>query len=135
MGANPSINLSADAGWATFVIGGFEFEAEVYEVVDLLADVDAKHRNDLHRCLSCSHEFAVPAELYGKADQYACPACEARAQDGKIKFSQLYLDDVVSLLKSKFNVPRCSRTEAYAFYSKIVELSDSLKKTTGSTPS
>lgn len=127
------INLSDGVKWGEFTIGDFTFEAEIFEAVDLLTEIDIAHRDDPHTCRKCHSEFIVTTddERYGRGNLYTCPACDAKAADGDIRFSQLYLDDVAKLIRERYGAPRCSRPEAYKFYRACVGLSDDLKKNAG----
>ena len=122
-----SIDLSADSQWVIFLIGGVEFQCEVFETVDRLVDVDRKHAEDLNLCLACRKEFVFPQGV-DPAD-FRCSHCGS----SEFRASQLYLDSVVELIRSLASDPklRCGRREAAKFYSTIVELSRNLKKNTG----
>lgn len=128
------IDLDANSIWLQFTIHGVEFEIEAFEASDLLADIDAKHSADPHTCLTCWKEFVVPAEDYGRPDRYKCPACGQRYTDdngeatGKIKLSQVFLDDVIALLKKRFGVKRMSRSEAATFYNVVMQNVEDAKK-------
>ena len=50
------------------------------------------------------------------------------------KGSQLFLDSVVDLLKTKYGLPQCSRRGAWKFYCFVVGEEEALKKTIGQTP-
>lgn len=119
------IDLNEDSLWLQFSINGTEFEIEAFEASDLLADIDAKHAADPHTCLACWKEFRVDPADFGRPEVYKCRGCGQRYQDdkgevtGKIKISQVFLDDVSALLKSRFGVTRISRSEAARFYSAV----------------
>lgn len=48
--------------------------------------------------------------------------------------SQAFLDTTVGILKDRWQVPKCGRSAAWAFYQAIVNAHEELKKTTGLTP-
>ncbi len=127
------INLDQNSIWLRFAIGGVEFEVEAYEASDMLADIDTRHATDPHTCLKCLKTFVVPKEDYGDIEKYNCPGCGQRHTDedgptSKIKVSQVFLDDVVALLKSRFGVNRCARSEAAQFYNAVTSNVEAAKK-------
>lgn len=124
------IDLSADSQWCEFSIGGQAFECEAFEVAELLADIDHAHRYDPHTCGVCY--LVVPANAEAAPSELRCAACGEKSKD-KIRFSQVYLDDVAKLLRERFGLARVSRTEAWRFYDAIASTIRDLKKNLGST--
>lgn len=122
------IALDSDSVWASFTINGHEFEIEVYDASDALAEIDRKHRYDPNLCLKCGSAHVPSDEEFGKPDEYVCAKCGAQGRE-HIKISTLFLDDVAELLKTRFGVKRCARREAGKFYTAITDaVTDSQKK-------
>lgn len=118
------IDLSAKADWLGFTIGGFDFDVEIFEANDLLAENDRKHLNDPDACLDCAHEFQLPREKRSAKENFVCPSCGST----NVLPSQSFLDGVARILRDRYGAPRCGRYEAGAFYEAIVDAVDSKKK-------
>jgi len=123
------MDLSDGSQWCEFQINGHAFECEAFEAADLLSEIDFAHRNDPHTCTACGSSV-FPIEDVKPAD-LQCQACGAKSD--KIRYSQDYLDDVVSLLRERYGAKRVSRGEAWKFYSTIASTVRELKKNVGST--
>ena len=117
------IVLDEDSVWLQFVIGGKEFSVEVFEACDLLAHIDNKHADDLHRCFRCKGEFCVVDIEPG--EPIVCPTCK---KSDEVRANQSFLDDVGDLLRDRFGVPRCSRRESLKFYEIVVSRANDAKK-------
>ncbi len=124
--ADAPIDLGAESVWARFTLAGVQFEVEIFEASDMLADIDRKHIADPHTCMNktCGQQFQVPPEMFGETDEYRCPKCGG----DKIQVSQVFLDDVKILLRDKFGVTRCARGEAARFYNAIIQATEDQKK-------
>lgn len=138
-----AIALDAESFWVKFTIGDVAFECEIYETNDLLAAIDIKHRRDHSSCLDCSHTWEPTDDEYGRAELALCPNCGANNQRPeaseenpnpvyrpRVRPAQEYLDDVSALLRERFGVKRCGRTEAAKFYATICRKCEEQKKST-----
>lgn len=135
--------LDADSHWLQFEIAGTEFHTEAFEACDLLAEIDERHAYDPHRCTACQKDFVIDiSDSGGDAGKIVCPGCKSADH---VRISQLFLDDVVALIKTRWQVPRVSRGEALRFYNIVVQETATAKKksmtpagsptgTEGSTP-
>ena len=122
--AGALVDLGEDSIWAQFKLAGTEFEIEVFEAHDLLAEIDRKHMADPQSCAKCKIQFVVPEDKLGQTDDYICPGCGSK----EIIVSQVFLDDVKILLREKFGVKRCARGEAAKFYTAIINYVETAKK-------
>lgn len=124
------INLSARADWLGFTIGDFNFEVEIFEANDLLAENDRRHFNDPDACLDCAHEFQLPREQRREKENFVCPSCGST----NVLPSQAFLDGVAKIIRERYGAPRCGRYEAGAFYEAIVDAVDAKKKRSSTPP-
>lgn len=125
--ANERKRLDSGSIWLPCTIGDVDFDVEAFEAFALLGPVDRAHKNDPDECLACGERFVTPDDqIELPAKQRTCPKCGA-AYD-KIAFAGEFLDDVAALLRKRWGVKRCSRTEAGAFYSLVVDTVKEAKK-------
>lgn len=131
MEGNKVIAIDAGDSWRRMSVGGREFEVEIWETSDLLAEIDAKHRNDPASCV-CGHQWVLSDDEYSDpAKKMICPACGSMNSDenpARLRPSQLFLDDVAELLRVRFEVEKIGRRAAWRFYSAIVDACRDEKK-------
>lgn len=123
------IQLDTESEWLTFEIHGHSFSVEIFEANDILAENDRKYLNDPDACLDCNHEFIRIGDDRKKRP-LTCPKCQSE----NVFPSQRFLDGVAEILISRWKAPRCSRSEAGAFYNAVVDAAEAKKKPSQTQP-
>lgn len=120
-------NIDQSEDFMAFTLDGKTIEFDLFEATTAMADIDRKHKGDLHTCNACGLQFALSAD----DDQVKCPGPECGSAD--IRFDQSFLDDVAAYLIAR-GYPRCGRRAAGLFYQRTVDIRTGLKKNTVLTP-
>ena len=125
------ISLDDETGLVEFSVRGQTFLVDPYEAGDRLREIDQRHKEDANTCLDCGKKLPP---FYGEdgtqAPGVACGGCGSR----NVYICQDFLDDVAKLLTEHYGAPRLTRSAAGKFYTAMVEVMQSLKKTTSTTP-
>lgn len=124
-----AVRLDGDTDWMTFAIGDHEFDVEIFEASDLLAENDRHHLRDPDGCLDCGHEFVREGDAR-KIREIVCPSCGSE----NVLPCQKFLDGVAKMIVERWGAKRCSRTEASAFYNAIVDACEAKKKKSETPP-
>lgn len=122
MSSDQPVRLDAETDWKKFVIGSYEFDVEIFEASDLLAENDRGHLSDPDACLDCDQVFVREGDAR-KSREIRCPSCGS----DNVLPNQSFLDGVAKMIVERWGAPRCSRTEAAAFYNAIVDACEAKK--------
>lgn len=120
-------NIDQSEDFMAFTLDGKTIEFDLYEAFTSLADIDRQHMGDLHTCNKCALQFAND----GASGELRCPMPECGSTE--IRVDQSFLDDVAAYLIGR-GYPRCGRRAAGAFYQRVVDIRNGLKKNTIATP-
>lgn len=120
-------NIDQSEDFMAFTLDGKTIEFDLFEAATAMSDIDRKHKGDLNTCNACGLQFADNPD----DEQVKCPGPECGSSD--IGFEQSFLDDVAAYLVAR-GYARCGRRAAGAFYQRIVDIRNGLKKNTVLTP-
>lgn len=123
------MKLGEQSRWATFSLGGKDYEFELWEAMEFIGEIASCHQDDLSKCLNCLEMFAVTDINQPDDWKPTCPKCGSN----EIQADQTFVDETVKMIKEKYGVPRCSRSEARDFERLVRKATDDEKKTSTKT--